>query len=178
MCPGLHCAPGGARKPHGLQGNGLPHQRARWFAMTGLGVQWGWRQRGGSGKLTAGARPRRAAANLPGTLAPTDQAPKTVIARSAATWQSVLPQCGSIAPAVRPVMPPGRYSAPAGARKPCGLRGNGLPRPLRGLAMTGLEVRCVWTKCRGFRGRAAGDSQPPYGMDFGRAFVSTHPPRS
>ena len=58
MCPGLHCAPAGARKPYGLQGNGLPHQRARWFAMTDLGVRWVWRQRGGSGKLTAGASPR------------------------------------------------------------------------------------------------------------------------
>ena len=36
----------------------MPHQRARWFAMTGLGVRWVWRQRGGSGKLTAGASPR------------------------------------------------------------------------------------------------------------------------
>ena len=40
----------------------------------------------------AGARPRRAPANLPGTLAPTHQAPEPVIARSAATWQSVPPQ--------------------------------------------------------------------------------------
>ena len=39
--------------------------------------------------------------------------------------------------------PPGRDCAPAGARNPCGLRGNGLPRPLRGLAMTDLGVRCV-----------------------------------
>ena len=37
----------------------------------------------------------------------------------------------------------GPTCAPAGARKPCGLRGNGLPRPLRGLAMTDLGVRCV-----------------------------------
>ena len=57
MHPGQYCAPDGARKPCGLQGNGLPHQRARWFAMTDLGVRWVWRQRGGSGKLTAGARP-------------------------------------------------------------------------------------------------------------------------
>ena len=52
-------------------------------------------------------------------------------------------QCGSIAPAARPVMPPGLYCAPAGARKPCGLQGNGLPRPLRGLAMTDLGAQWV-----------------------------------
>ena len=113
---GLYGAPGGARKPCGLQGNGLPHQRARGFAMTGLGVRFVWmgcvafrkRAAGASPRPTvrvsamhpaqrtrlrsctrrAGARPRRAPANLPGTLAPTDQAPKPVIARSAATWQS------------------------------------------------------------------------------------------
>ena len=44
MHPGQYCAPDGARKPYGLQGNGLPHQRARWFAMTDLEVRWVWRQ--------------------------------------------------------------------------------------------------------------------------------------
>ena len=100
----------------------------------------------------AGARPRRAPANLPGTLAPTDQAPEPVIARSAATWQSVPPQCGSIAPAARPVVPPGRYCAPAGACKPCGVQGNGLPRQrARWFAMTDLGVRRVWRRVRRFR---------------------------
>ena len=140
-----------------LAGNGLPHQRARWFAMTDLGVRWVWRQRGGSGKLTAGAslrptvrvsamhpaqrtrlrsctrragaRPRRAPANLPGSPIPTDQAPEPVIARSAATWQSVSPQCECIAPAVRPVICPGQYCAPAGARKPYGLQGKRIATP-------------------------------------------------
>ena len=32
----------------------------------------------------------------------------------------------------------GMHGAPGGARKISGLQGNGLPRPLRGLAMTGL----------------------------------------
>ena len=34
--PGQHCAPAGAMQPRGLRGGGLPHQRARWFAMTDL----------------------------------------------------------------------------------------------------------------------------------------------
>ena len=114
--PGPMLRPCRGAQACGLRGNGLPHQRARWFAMTGLGVRWVWRQRGGSGKLTAGAsprptvrvsamhpaqrtrlrsctrragaRPRRTAANLPGSSAPTHQGPEPVIARSAATWQS------------------------------------------------------------------------------------------
>ena len=67
----------------------------------------------------------------------------------------------SIAPAVRPVNCPGLYGAPAGARKPYGLRGNGLPRPLRGLAMTGLGVRWVWMWCRGSGKLTAGASPRP-----------------
>ena len=187
--PGPMLRPCRGAQACGLQEDGLPHQRARGFAMTDLGVRRVWRQRGGSGKLTAGAsprptvrvsamhpaqrtrlrsctrragaRPRRAPANLPGTLAPTDQAPEPVIARSAATWQSVSPQCECIAPAVRPVIDPGPHCAPGGARKPWGLRGNGLPRPLRGLAMTGLEVRWVWMGCGGFGRLAAGASPRP-----------------
>ena len=51
---------------------------------------------------------------------------------------------GRVPPLIRPPLAatfPRRgkvYCAPGGARKPCGLQGNGLPRPLRGLAMTDL----------------------------------------
>ena len=51
--PGRYGAPAGALQPHGLQGNGLPHQRARWFAMTGLGVRWVWMGYRGSGGCPA-----------------------------------------------------------------------------------------------------------------------------
>ena len=180
--PGQHCAPAGAMQPRGLRGGGLPHQRARWFAMTDLvcgafgwsagipvlGVRgfrclgcgaFGWsagipvsERRGQDPRPTlrlrrcirrAGARPRRAAVNLPGCSVPTHQAPEPVIARSAATWQSVSPAMRQHCTGREAGHPPGRDCAPAGARNPCGLRGNGLPRPLRGLAMTDLGVRCV-----------------------------------
>ena len=73
--PGRYCAPGGARKPYGLQGNGLPHQRARWFAMTDLGVRFVWMgvrsfpKAGGGGKTPA-LRCRPASAPIPTHPAP------------------------------------------------------------------------------------------------------------
>ena len=203
--PGRYCAPAGARKPCGLQGNGLPHQRARWFAMTGLGVRWVGRQRGGSGKLTAGAslrptvrvsamhpaqrtrlrsctrragaRPRRTPANLPGPLAPAGHQqiclapspqrtrPPNLSLRGAKRRGNPSPkQCERIAPAVRPVMRPGLYGAPDGARKPWGLRGNGLPHQRRRwFAMTDLGARWVWMECRDSGRRTAGARPPPYG---------------
>ena len=82
-----------------------------------------------------------------------------------------------IAPAVRPVIPPGRYGAPAGALQPHGLQGNGLPHQrARWFAMTGLEVRWVWMGYRGSGGCPAYVMTPPYGTGFDSASVSTHPP--
>ena len=112
----------------------------------------------------AGTCPRRALTNLSGSSIQTHQAPETVIARSAATWQSVPPQCERIAPAARPVMPPGRYGAPAGALQPHGLQGNGLPHQrARWFAMTDLGVRCVWRKVQRLRETDGGGEPPPYG---------------
>ena len=69
----------------------------------------------------------------------------------------------SIAPVVRPILCPGRYCAPAGALQPHGLLGDGLPRPLRGLAMTDLGVRCVWRECPSPGKRVTEESQLPCG---------------
>ena len=127
----------------------------------------------------AGACPRRALTNLSGSSIQTHQAPKTVIARSAATWQSVPPQCERIAPAARPVMPPGRYGAPAGALQPYGLQRNGLPHQrARWFAMTDLRVQRIFWEARGFREAGGGVTTPPYGTGFGSASVPTHLPRS
>ena len=93
---GPHCAPGGARKPHGLQGNGLPHQRARWFAMTDLGVQRVWPEVPGFRQVPGGVMTPPGSCKSDRQLCPKEPAPKTVIARSAATWQSVSPQCAPL----------------------------------------------------------------------------------
>ena len=78
-------------------------------------------------------------------------------------WQSVPLQCDSIAPAPRPVICPGRYGAPAGARGPHGLLENGLPRSLRGLAMTRGSL-CSLTEVPRFRQMPGRVMTLPYGQ--------------
>ena len=55
----------------GLRGDGLPHQRARWFAMTGLGMQCVWRRVQRFRETDGGGSPPPGSCDLIGSLVPT-----------------------------------------------------------------------------------------------------------